>query len=428
MADLLFKKARVIDPSQRLDSVCDLLVKDGRIEQIGNNLLNGTATVILASGLILAPGLIDLHVHLRDPGFTEKEDIISGCEAAAAGGVTTLCAMPNTNPVCDSPETVKYIIDKAKSAMARVLPVAAVTKGQNGEELTDMQALKEAGACAFSDDGVPVKTAALMEEAMKKAFYLNMPIFAHCEERSLAGKGIMNKGAVSDELGAEGIPVSAEDVGTSRELALLMSAPKGTRLHICHVSTKNSVNMISAAKQLGLSLTAETGPHYFTYNEDKLRLRDADYRMNPPLRTAKDQVSVLYSLADGTIDVIATDHAPHTPAEKADFLTAPNGVVGMETSFSASYTALVASGIISVSQLIRKMSTKPAKILGNNLGSLKVGAPADLILIDENEKWTVDVNRLHGKSKNCIYKGCCLQSKIKMTVFGGKIVYNELGE
>lgn len=428
MADLLFKNARVIDPSQRLDSVCDLLVKDGRIEQIGQDLTSGTANVISASGLILAPGLIDLHVHLRDPGFTDKEDIISGCEAAAAGGVTTLCAMPNTNPVCDNPETIKYIIDKSKSAKARVLPIAAVTKGQNGEELTDMQALKEAGACAFSDDGVPVKTALLMEQAMATANSLNMPIFAHCEERMLAGRGIINKGLVSKEIGVEGIPDSAEDVGTARELALLMSAPKGTRLHICHVSTKNSVNLISAAKQMGLSVTAETGPHYFTYNEDKVRLLDADYRMNPPLRTAKDQVSVLYSLADGTIDAIATDHAPHTPQDKSDFYTAPNGVIGMETSFSASYTALVASGIISVSQLIRKMSTKPAKILGKDLGGLRAGMPADLILIDENEKWTVDVDHLHGKSKNCIYKGCCLQSKIKMTVFGGKIVYNELGE
>lgn len=430
MADLLFKNARVIDPSQRLDEVCDVLVADGKIKRVGRYLTEnaGPLKVIEASGLILAPGLIDLHVHLRDPGFTQKEDIITGCNAAAAGGVTTLCAMPNTNPVCDNVETVKYIIEKAKTAKARVLPIAAITKGQKGEELTDMQALKDAGACAFSDDGVPVKTALLMKQAMETACKLNLPIFAHCEEKSLAGNGIINEGVVADEIGATGIPVSAEDVGTSRELALLMSAPKGTRLHICHVSTKNSTGMISAAKQMGLLVTAETAPHYFTYNEDKIRLLDADYRMNPPLRTAKDQVSILYSLVDGTIDAIATDHAPHTPEEKADFLTSPNGVIGMETSFSASYTALVASGIISVSQLIRKMSTKPAKILGMNLGSLKVGSSADLILIDENEKWTVDVNRLHGKSKNCIYKGKELQSKIKMTVFGGKIVYNELGE
>lgn len=428
MSDLLFKNARVIDPSQRLNSVCDVLVKNGKIAEIGQNIISDMPTVIDASGLVLAPGLIDLHTHLRDPGFTDKEDIITGCNAAAAGGVTTLCAMPNTSPVCDTPEIVKYMLEKAKKAKARVLPIAAISKGQNGDELTDMEALKEAGACAFSDDGVPVKTAFLMKKAMEKVHSINMPIFAHCEEKSLAGKGIINEGIVSKEMGVPGISVSAEDVGTSRELALLMSAPKGTRLHICHVSTANCVNMISAAKQLGLSLTAETAPHYFTYNEEKLRTRDADYRMNPPLRTSKDLTSVLYSLVDGTIDVIATDHAPHTPEEKSDFLSAPNGVVGMETSFSASYTALVASGIISLSQLIKKMSTTPAKILGMDLGNLKIGSPADLILIDENEEWTVDVNKLHGKSKNCVFKNCTLKSKIKMTVLGGKIVYNELGE
>lgn len=429
MTDLLFKNARVVDPSQSMDTLCDVQISGGKIAKIGTNLSqDGPTTAIDASGLVLAPGLIDLHVHLRDPGLTEKEDILSGCRAAAAGGVTTLCAMPNTNPVCDNAETIRYIIEKSKQADARVLPVAAITKGLSGEELTDMQALKAAGACAFSDDGVPVKTAALMAAAMKKAAELQTPIFAHCEERSLSGNGIVNAGEIAQELGAAGIPVSAEDVGTARELALLMSAPKNTRLHICHVSTKNSADMVSACKQLGLRVTAETCPHYFIFNENKLLLRDADYRMNPPLRNVKDQLGVLYSFVDGSIDVISTDHAPHTPAEKADFLTAPNGVIGMETSFSAAYTALVASGLLSLSQLIRRMSYRPAQILGLDAGSLRVGYPADLILIDENEKWEVDVTRLHGKSKNCIFKGRTLQGKVKMTVLGGKIVYNEIGE
>ena len=291
----------------------------------------------------MAPGLIDLHVHLRDPGLEYKEDIISGCRAAAAGGVTTVCAMPNTKPVCDNAETVKYILEKAANADAHVLPIGAVSVGENGEKLTDMQALKEAGCCAFSDDGVPVKTAELMREALKEAARLDMPVFAHCEEKTISRDGIVNECDVAKDLNMPQIPVSAEDVGTARETALLMSAPKNARLHICHVSTGNSALLIASAKRNGFNVTAETCPHYFIFNDEKLLLKDADYRMNPPLRSAVDQFSVLYSLIDGVIDVIATDHAPHSPEEKADFYKAPNGVIGMETSFSASYTALVAS-------------------------------------------------------------------------------------
>lgn len=425
MSAFLFQNARVIDPSQNMDVVCDLLCRDGKIAAVGQGLPADGAKRIDASGLILAPGLIDLHTHLRDPGFTEKEDILTGCAAAAAGGVTTLCAMPNTKPTCDTPEIITYILEKAKNAKARVLPVAAITKGLAGQELTDMEALKKAGACAFSDDGVPVATAALMAEAMREASKLNVPIFAHTEDQTLSKGGKINEGKVSRELGVPGIPNAAEDVGTARELALLMTAPKNTRLHICHVSTAGSVALIADAKRRGLSVTAETGPHYFMLNDEMLRTKDADYRMNPPLRTKADQEAVLKALVDGTLDVIATDHAPHTPLEKSDFLNAPNGVIGMETSFSAAYTALVLTGLMTVSELIYRMSTLPAKILGRNLGTLRVGAPADLILIDEHETWVVDPEHLHGKSKNAVFKGRKLQSKVKMTVYNGEIVFED---
>ena len=425
MVDLLFKNARVVDPSQNLDRICDVLCKDGTVAFIGENIVCSNVVTIDASGLILAPGLIDLHTHLRDPGFTEKEDIVTGCAAAAAGGVTTLCAMPNTLPACDTPETIRYVLQKAENAQARVLPVAAITKGLKGEELTDMAALKEAGACAFSDDGVPVHTAAQMQQALTLSANLNAPIFAHTEDRSLSAGGIVNDCALCADLDAKGIPNSAEDVGTAREIALLMSAPQNARLHICHVSTAGSVSLISDAKARGLHITAETCPNYFMFTDAKISEKDADYRMNPPLRSENDRQAVLRGVLDGTLDVIATDHAPHTEAEKADFYKAPNGVIGMETSFAASYTALVQSGILTVSDLIDKMSVRPAKILGIDGGTLRVGARADLILIDENEAWTVDTEKLHGKSKNCVFKNCTLQSKIKMTVSAGRIVYND---
>lgn len=425
MVDLLFKNARVVDPSQNLDRICDVLCKDGTVAFIGENIVCSNVVTIDASGLILAPGLIDLHTHLRDPGFTEKEDIVTGCAAAAAGGVTTLCAMPNTLPACDTPETIRYVLQKAENAQARVLPVAAITKGLKGEELTDMAALKEAGACAFSDDGVPVQTAAQMQQALALSGNLNAPIFAHTEDRSLSAGGIVNDCAFCADLDVKGIPNSAEDVGTAREIALLMSAPQNARLHICHVSTAGSVSLIRDAKARGLHITAETCPHYFMFTDAKISEKDADYRMNPPLRSENDRQAVLRGVLDGTLDVIATDHAPHTEAEKADFYKAPNGVIGMETSFAASYTALVQSGMLTVSDLIDKMSVRPAKILGIDGGTLRVGARADLILIDENEAWTVDTEKLHGKSKNCVFKNCTLQSKIKMTVSAGRIVYND---
>lgn len=423
MRDLLIQNVTLCSAGNAAEQG-DLLIQNGRIAAIEPHINAPEAEKIDAAGLTAAPGLVDLHVHLRDPGFTEKEDILTGCSAAAAGGITSVFAMPNTDPATDSAETVRYIKEKAANARARVYPVAAITKGLRGESLTDMEALVHAGAAAFSDDGVPVKTAALMAQAMVQAARLHVPILAHCEDKSLAADGIIHAGKVAEKLGVHGIPHAAEDVGTAREIALLMSAPEGMHLHICHVSSRYSVDLIRAAKKQGLHITAETAPHYFMMTEEKLLMRDADYRMNPPLREEADRAAVLEAVLDGTIDAIATDHAPHTPAQKADFLKAPNGVVGMETSFSASYTALVKTGLLTTAELLRRMSLKPCAIAGIKGGELCVGVPADLFLFDENEHWTVDADKLHGKSKNCIYKGEELYSKVKMTVLGGKTVYS----
>ena len=386
--------------------------------------------VIDANGLTVFPGLVDMHVHLRDPGQTAKEDIITGCRAAAAGGVTSLLAMPNTSPTTDSPETVKYIIaattvkyiiDKASSADSRVYVAASVTKGLKSEEKTDLEALRAAGAVALSDDGRPVENTEFLREAMKKAPELGMRVVAHCEDLFIASGGKLNDGEISEKLGIKGIPAAAEDCGTAREIAL--AAAENVPIHICHVSTKTSVALVRDAKNRGVQVTAETAPHYFSLTENELLKRDADYRINPPLRTAEDVKAIIEGLRDGTLDAIATDHAPHTPEEKSDFEKAPNGSIGMETSLAAGITYLVKTGLLTFEELIEKMSVNPAKILGINAGTLSVGAPADIALVDLDEQWTVDVDKLHGKSKNTPFKGMTLTGKVKRTILGGKTVF-----
>ena len=362
-----------------------------------------------------------MHVHLRDPGQTAKEDIITGCRAAAAGGVTSLLAMPNTAPTTDDPETVKYILDKAKDADARVYVAASITKGLKSEEKTDLQALKAAGAIGLSDDGRPVENTAFLSEAMIAAPKLGMTVVAHCEDLYLADGGKMNKGKISEQLGVKGIPASAEDCGTAREIAL--AAAEDVPIHICHVSTKTSVALIRDAKKRGVKVTAETAPHYFSLTENELLKRDADYRMNPPLRTEEDRLAIIEGLQDGTLDAIATDHAPHTPEEKSDFEKSPNGSIGMETSLAVGITNLVKPSLLTFEQLIEKMSVNPAKILGLNAGTLSVGAPADIALVDLNEQWTVDVDKLHGKSKNTPFKNLTMTGRVKRTILGGKTVY-----
>ena len=416
---LLIKNAHVVSPADGINDVLDILIEGGKIARIGKDL--HADEEINAKGLYAVPGLTDMHVHLRDPGQTQKEDIITGCRAAAAGGVTSLLAMPNTAPAVDNPETVRYILDKAKNADAKVYVAASVTKGLKSIEPTDLEALKNAGAAALSDDGRPVENTKFLSDAMKKAPKLGMTVAAHCEDLFLADGGKINEGEVSRALGIKGIPASAEDCGTAREIAL--AAAENVPIHICHVSTKTSVALVRDAKRRGVKVTAETAPHYFSLTEKELLKRDADYRMNPPLRTAEDVKAIIEGLQDGTLDCIATDHAPHTPEEKADFEKAPNGSIGMETSLAVGITYLVKTGLLTFDELVRKMSVNPAKILGIEAGSLSAGSSADIALVDINEQWTVDVDSLHGKSKNTPFKGMTLTGRVKKTLLNGKVVF-----
>ena len=419
MDNIKIENAHIIDPQNNIDKIGDVYIKNGVFSEPFQD--ENTVTID-GTGLCAVPGLVDLHVHLREPGQTQKEDIISGCKAAAAGGVTSLLAMPNTIPAVDTPETVQYILEKAKNADAHVYVVGAITHDLKSQKPTDIQALYNAGISALSDDGRPVENTAFMVNAMKKANELNIPVTAHCEDAYLAG-GKVNEGKMSEILEVKGMPAAAEDTGTAREIAL--AAAYDLPIHICHVSTATSAAMIKDAKKRGVKVTAETAPHYITLTEDVLSKRDADYRMNPPLRTEKDRLAMIEGLLDGTIDAIATDHAPHTAREKSDFVNAPNGSIGMETSFSACYTILVKSGLMTISQLIDKMSCTPAKILHINAGTLSVGKPADIMLFSPDEEWTVSPDMLHGKSKNTPFKNMTLTSKVKLTICGGKIVFNE---
>ena len=415
----VIKNATVVSPADGCSGRMDIKIENGKIAAVGENLSGDTE--INAEGLYAIPGLVDMHVHLRDPGQTAKEDIFTGCCAAAAGGVTSLLAMPNTNPTIDCGEVVRYVREKAKDAKARVYVAASITKGLQSKEPTDLAELKEAGAVGLSDDGRPVVNTAFLRSAMKRAPQYGMTVVAHCEDLFLAEGGKINEGEISAQLGVKGIPAAAEDCGTAREIAL--AAAEDAPIHICHVSTATSVALIRDAKRRGVKVTAETAPHYFSLTEKELLRRDADYRMNPPLRTEKDVQAIIEGLRDGTLDAIATDHAPHTPAEKADFEKAPNGSVGMESSLAVGITYLVKTGILTFDELVEKMSVNPARILGIDAGTLRVGANADIALVDLNEEWTVDPDKLHGKSKNTPFKGMTLTGKVKKTILGGKIVF-----
>ena len=417
---LLLRSVRLIDPSQEVEETCDLLLEDGKVARRGLHLSAEGAEVIDGTGLVAAPGLVDMHVHLRDPGLTYKEDLYSGCRAAAAGGVTSLLAMPNTKPAMDSPETVRDLLERAQTADAAVYTAACVTKDLQGEERTDWKALKEAGAIALSDDGRPVVNTRRLLEALEQAPGLGLVVTAHCEDLYLAAGGLMHEGEVSRKLGVPGIPAAAEDCGTAREIAA--AASLGAPIHICHVSTKGSVELIRDAKARGVRVTAETCPHYLLLTDQALESQDADYRMNPPLRTEEDRLALIEGLQDGTLDAIATDHAPHSPEEKADFFKAPNGSIGMETSLAATLTAL--QGKMSLSEILEKMSVNPARILGIPGGTLREGANADVILFDPEKEWVVDPEKLHGKSKNTPFKGRKLKGKVVLTIFRGRVVYD----
>ncbi|MDE6707903.1 MAG: dihydroorotase, partial [Oscillospiraceae bacterium] len=375
------------------------------------------------TGLTAMPSLFDMHVHFRDPGQTHKEDIISGCRSALAGGVTGVLCMPNTNPPVDSPEILNYILEKAKNAGVSVYPVACITEKMQGEKLTDFAELKNAGAKCLSDDGRPVKNAELMRLAIEKAKQENILIASHCEDLDIIHGGIMHKGSVSEELGVKGMDRASEDYITAREIILASSC--GGNIHICHVSTKGSVDIIREAKRLGVQVTCETAPHYFMLTHEKLKSRNANDRMNPPLREESDRQAIEQAVLDGTIDCIVTDHAPHAPEEKADFEHAPNGIVGLETSLAATLTALYHTGKCSLQKIINLMSVKPRELLNIPVVSLKENEHANLILVDLHEKWEVIPEKLNSKSHNTAFRNMQLTGKVKFTISDGVIRYED---
>lgn len=423
---LLLKNGYVVDAENNFEGKADILVKDGVIAKCAADIDERADKVIDCSGRTVIPGLCDMHVHLRDPGQTHKEDIITGCEAAAAGGVTAVACMPNTTPPVDNPDVVKYILDKAKNAKAKVYPIGCITKGLKGEELCDYDALKKAGCVAVSDDGKPVLNARLMAQGMVLAHYAGLRVISHCEDPDLIAGGIVNAGEVSRELGLKGMSRMSEDTMTAREVVL--AGDLQIPIHIAHVSTATSMLCVRLGAQYGTMVTSETAPHYFTLTDEKIRLKDADYRMNPPLRTERDVEAITEGVCDGTIDCIVTDHAPHSPEEKADFEKAPNGVIGLETSLAVTLTQLYHTGKISLKKIVRLMCVNPRTILGIPGGNFSEGSPADIAIIDPNEEWVVDAEKFHSKSRNSCFKGMTLKGRVKMTVMDGNIVYEDESE
>ena len=420
---ILLKGGRVVDSVNGVDEKLDILIDGERIAKIAKSVENVDCQIVDCNGLTVIPGICDMHVHLRDPGQTHKEDVFTACEAAAAGGVTAVACMPNTSPSIDSAKTVKYILDKAKDAKAKVYPVGAISKGLQGEEFADFAELKAAGCVAVSDDGRPVKNAQMMKQAIADSVKNGMFVTSHCEDLDIINGGIINDGEVAKELGVKGMARSSENYITAREI--LLASELDLPVHIAHVSTKEAVKIIRFAKKNGVKVTCETAPHYFMLTEDKLRAKDADYRMNPPLRLQEDVEAITAGVLDGTIDCIVTDHAPHAAEEKADFLKAPNGVVGLETSFAASFTTLVNTGLMSMSRLVEIMCVNPRKILGIEGGSLAEGDIADIAVVNTEESWTVEPDKLHSKSKNTCFKGVTLTGKVKYTFKDGKMVFKD---
>ena len=419
METILIRNVRAADSLR--DAVCDMLLKDGRIAEIGAHIEAETARVIDGTGLAALPGLFDMHVHFRDPGQTHKEDVYTGTAAALAGGVTGVLCMPNTTPPMDNPEQVREFLSRAKTTGVDVHQTGTLTVGLKGEQLADYEALKAAGVTALSDDGRPVPTAEMMKAALAKAKEAGLPVVSHCEDLAIINGGIINKGAVSEALGVKGMDRLSEDSITERDLQMALET--GAQLHICHVSTRGSTDAVRKAKAAGGNVSCETAPHYFLLTDELLMKRDADYRMNPPLRTPDDVAAIKEGILDGTIDCIITDHAPHTAAEKADFEKAPNGVVGLETSLAATLTAFYHTGLLSLQDIVRLMSDNPRRLLHLPARTLSEAQPADLILVDLNRKWTVDPDKLHSKSHNTVFKGMTFTGKVLTTITGGVVRY-----
>ena len=409
---ILIKNGRVINPSEKMDKVLDVYVKDGVIVEKGENIEKEADKVIDAKGCFVMPGLIDLHVHFRDPGLTYKEDIITGSMAAANGGFTSVCCMPNTKPVTDNAEVVRY---------TNVLPVGSVTKGMAGKQITDVFELKEAGVCAISEDGKSVMDSNVYRDAMKNAVKADVPVLAHCEDINLVNGGVMNMGDKSEEFGVKGISNAVEDIIVARDI--LLAKETGAKLHLCHCSTKDSVTMVKKAKEDGVKVTAEVCPHHFAMSTDDMDSADANYKMNPPLRTREDVDALIKGLSEDVMDVIATDHAPHSAEEKARSITeAPFGIVGLETAVPLTVTHLLKPGFITPMQMAEKMSYNPAKVLGIDKGSLDEGKVADITIINPDEEYIIDVNEFKSKGRNTPFGGTKVSGKVKWTILGGKIV------
>ena len=423
MSQYLLKSGRVIDPANGLDGVADVLVgSDGTIAQVCPHLDAGPdAQVMDCTGCVVAPGLIDMHVHLRVPGQEYKEDMASGTAAAANGGFTAIACQPNTRPAIDHASIVKDILAQARDASARVHIVGAVSLGLDNKELTEMADLKDAGVVGIGDDAFPVHDSGFLRRAMEYCRMLDLPYIAHCEDKDLTGDGVMNEGYVSTVLGLKGIPRSAENVGTARNVLLAMAT--GCHLHVLHVSTKESVEIIRHAKKFGAPVTCETCPQYVALTDEACYDYDTNAKMSPPLRTRADQDAIKQGLADGTIDAVATDHAPHAPHEKEqEFARAPFGMLGLETSLALVITHLVKPGLLTLSQMVEKMSLAPARILRVPGGTLSVGAPADVTVFDPDSEWTVDVNDFKSKSRNSVLNGVTLTGRPVATFVAGRQV------
>jgi dihydroorotase len=427
---LLIRGGHIIDPSQGIDQVGDLLIAEGKIVQVGGTVILSKAQNLDATGLVVCPGFIDLHCHLREPGFEDKETIATGTKAAAIGGFTTVCCMANTKPPLDTSTAVDWVKRKAsKHSLVAVLPIGCITKGRKGEELTDMAGLAEAGVVAFSDDGNPMASSQLMRRAMEYSRDLGLPIIDHCEDKTLSDNGIINEGQISAKLGLKGIPAAAEEVMVARDLILAKLTK--TRLHIAHVSTKGSVELIRRARKEGIPVTAEVTPHHLTLTEERIagespnKPFDTNAKVNPPLRTKEDVQALIKGLKDGVIDAIATDHAPHTLANKnCRPELAAFGISGFETALGC-LMSLVHQGEISLTQLISKLTCEPAKVIGGNgeLGTLKTGAPANITILDLDREWIVNSRNFASKGKNTPYDGYQFKGKVMATIANGRIVY-----
>lgn len=420
---ILIKNGRLVNPATNTDEVMDVAIKNGKILKVGKGIEeNGFEKVIDASGKIVAPGLIDVHVHFRDPGFEHKEDLLTGSASAAKGGFTTVVCMANTKPVVDSVEVLNYVQNKAELVPINIVQAAAITKGFLGKELVDMKTLKEAGALGFTDDGLPINDTALVMKAMEMAKELDVPLSFHEEDPSLIGNPGVNAGEVAKELGLVGAPNVAEDVMVARDCMMAMKT--GAKVDIQHISSGNSVDMVRFAKQHGARVYAEASPHHFTLTEDAVREHKTFAKMNPPLRTAWDRDKIIEGLKDNTIEIIATDHAPHTTEEKTgEFQNCPSGIIGLETSLALGIMSLVNAGHLTYLQLMEKMSVKPAELYNLDTANIAEGKPADIVIFDPNEKWIA--GDYASKAENTPFTGIEMTGKVKYTICNGRIAYED---